>query len=177
MNHETQIPQMDTAVTTAAELFSKLPAASQDAILDQMKSILSESERNSALLQDGVSGMPWFYLCVYWYAALANGAVLNVMITFSGAHKNTVILDKNRPDFFLILRHQTASLSRRSEIKAPQLHFVETCVMLALLSFPPQREEVSSFEYNSRNLGFCHGKRNRLFRLQMAGQKQMTATA
>lgn len=58
MNHETQIPQMDTAVTSAAELFSKLPAASQDAILDQMKSILSESERNSALLQDGVSGMP-----------------------------------------------------------------------------------------------------------------------
>ena len=49
-------PQVDTA--EAAELFEKLPAADQAAIVDLMRALLAEPKTDTALLQDRVGGMP-----------------------------------------------------------------------------------------------------------------------
>lgn len=56
MDKKNRKPQVDTA--EAAELFEKLSAAEQAAMIQQMKDLLAESKTDSALLQDRVSGMP-----------------------------------------------------------------------------------------------------------------------
>ena len=57
MDEKNRMPQSNTAAE-AAELFEKLPAADQAAIVDLMRALLAEPKTDTALLQDRVGGMP-----------------------------------------------------------------------------------------------------------------------
>ena len=61
--------------------------------------------------------MPRFNLCINSHMAFGNGAVPDIVVTFSASLEGAAVLGQDTTHFFLIFRHYRTILSCRSDLK------------------------------------------------------------
>lgn len=80
-----------------------------------MACISTKAIADPALLEDRVCSMPGFDPRINRYMPLADGAIPDVVVSFSAPDKGTSVLGEQLADPLFIFGHYNASLSCRSD--------------------------------------------------------------